>query len=71
MDIKIYVNVRENRSGNQEWTNPETLATLGAQDTGRRLTKQNKNPTQHRKLKWSATRTPLKTGGEIPGAGEV
>jgi hypothetical protein len=25
---------RENRWGNQEWTKPETLATLGKQDTG-------------------------------------
>jgi hypothetical protein len=25
---------RENRWGNQEWKKPETLATLGKQDTG-------------------------------------
>jgi hypothetical protein len=47
-----FVKVRDNRSANQEWTiqrhwqhwahmtqdedNPETLATLGAHDTGRR-----------------------------------
>jgi hypothetical protein len=39
--------------------NPETLATLDAQDTGPRQT------TQHGKLKRWATCTPPKTGSEI------
>jgi len=38
--------------------NPETLATLGTQDTGRR------KYTTHKKLKRWATRTPPKTGDE-------
>jgi len=41
--------------------NPEKMATLGTQDTGRRQTKQK---TQRRKLKRWTTRTPPKTGGE-------
>jgi hypothetical protein len=44
--------------------NPEKLATLGTQDTGRRQTKQK---TQHRKLYKSATRTHKKPG-VTPGA---
>jgi len=31
--------------------NPETLATLGTEDTGRRQKKPQKKTTQHRKLK--------------------
>jgi len=45
--------------GYQELDNPEKLATLGTQDTGPRQTKQK---TQHRKLKRSEIRTPLKPG---------
>jgi hypothetical protein len=41
--------------------NPETLTTLGKQNTGRRQTKQN---TQYRKLKRRATRTSPTIGGE-------
>jgi hypothetical protein len=45
--------------GQSKINNPETLAILGAQDTGRKK-KQTKNTTQHRKLKTRATQTPLK-----------
>jgi hypothetical protein len=38
---KHQVNVRDNRRGNQEWVNPEKLATMSTQDTGRRHTKKN------------------------------
>jgi hypothetical protein len=37
------INTRKNRRVNQELTNPETLGTLGTQDTGRRQTKQKHN----------------------------
>ena len=60
---RVYVNVRENRRGNQEWIIRE-LAILGTQDTGdtrhrRHKTqetqdtgsRQTKQKTQHRKLK--------------------
>ena len=47
--IKSQINTRENRGGN-----PETLATFGTQDTGRRQTKR-KNTTHHRKIRKSNT----------------
>jgi hypothetical protein len=34
--VIIYINVRENRKEQSRMDNPETLATLGTQDTGRR-----------------------------------
>jgi short subunit fatty acids transporter len=43
--------VRDNRRGNQEWVNPEKLATMSTQDTGRRHTKKNKNKTIKKKHK--------------------
>ena len=47
--------------------NPETLATMCTQDTGRRQTKEQQK-TQHRKLKIRATQTPPKIGGDqVPG----
>ena len=43
--------------------NPEKMATLDTQDTGRRQTKQNKHKTtQHRKLKKMCNMDPPKTG---------
>jgi len=47
--------------------NPETMLTLGTQDTGQRQTKQ--NATQYRKLKRWATRT-HQIPGVNPGARE-
>ena len=65
----------QSRMGNQEWEiknrqsrmgNPETLATLGTQDTGHKTkTNKHKDTTQHRKLKRSAKRTPLTPGVTI------
>ena len=67
VEVKSLENVRENRSGNQEWTmqrkpewqsrmdNSETLATLGPRNKAKQQTKHNK--TQHRKLKRRTTRT--------------
>ena len=54
----FYVNVRENRSGNHEWT-VQRNCQHWVQDTG-----QTKQITQHRKINRLATRIPLKTGGE-------
>jgi hypothetical protein len=42
------INVRKKPKGQSRMANPETLAALGTQETGRRQTKQK---TQHRKLK--------------------
>ena len=43
------IKFKENRRVNQDWTiNPEALATLGRQDTGRRQTK-HENTTQKTK----------------------
>jgi len=47
--------------------NPETLATLGTQETGwgqKKSTHTTQGKTQHRKLKKWATRTPPKTRDE-------
>jgi len=38
--VVVYINVRENRRNNQEWT-PEARTMLDIQDTGRRQTKYN------------------------------
>jgi hypothetical protein len=54
--VCVWIKVRENWKGNQEWT----MATLGTQDTGRR---QKKTTKQHRKLKRWLTQTPTKTAG--------
>jgi len=45
--------------------NPETLATLGTQDTGRRQKQKQKNTTQHRKLKKTRNTVPTKSLYEI------
>jgi len=44
----MQINVSENRKGNQEWTGPRQS--------------KHKNTTQHRKLKWRATRTTKNIG---------
>ena len=49
---------------------PETLETLGTQETGRRQTKQKQKHTQQRKLNRFATRTPPKTRMN-PGAQDM
>ena len=58
---------------NQEWTIQWHYQDC-AQDTGRRQTKQTKNPkhdiTQHRKLGRWATWTPTKNNGDEPGGHE-
>jgi hypothetical protein len=57
--VFLYTNKRERKPKEQSrMENPDILATLGTQETGRRQTKQN---TRHRKLKRWATRTPPKT----------
>ena len=43
MLLILLINARENQRGNEEWTNPETQATSGTQDTGRRQAKQKHN----------------------------
>ena len=59
--LSVYINFRENRRCIQIWTNPETLATLCTQDTGRRQTK-HINTTQ--KTKMMSNTNPQKTGDE-------
>ena len=56
---KVMINLKLN--GQSRMGNPETLATLDTNHTGRRQTKY-KNTKQHKKLKRSATRTHHKPG---------
>jgi hypothetical protein len=49
MIVKLEINLRENRKVQSRMDNPEKLATLGTQHTGRRQTK-HKNTTQRTKL---------------------
>ena len=53
-----YINVRENRRGNQEWTIQRYWQHLGAQNTGQRQTK-HKNTTKHRKLRMMSNTDPV------------
>ena len=45
------INARENRKGDHELDNPETLATCGTKDTRRRQTKQSKKHNTAKKSK--------------------
>ena len=61
--------VRETRMGQSRMDNPETMVTLGTQDTGRRL--KNKHEHTQQKSKTDEQHEPHKKQGANPGAREL